>query len=141
MLRSIAAEQSAHLSWEPGELEESDRDHQAEAGAALFQEVYAEKADELKARIHDAHPLMARWMIREGYGRVLSRPGLDKSVRELLALASLAVLGVSPQVKAHIGGAFRLGATKRQIVETIYMCAGISPVPDRELYLDWAKKL
>ena len=103
--------------------------------------MYADKSEDLKTRINEAHPLMARWMIREGYGRVLSRAGLNGYERELLALSSLLALGVSPQVKAHIGGAFNLGASKRQILETVYLCAEISPVPDRASYLEWAKKL
>jgi 4-carboxymuconolactone decarboxylase len=141
VLRDTLNKNRADISWDQSELAEAEPKVLEEAGATLFERVYADKSEDLKARITEAHPLMARWMIREGYGRVLSRAGLDGYERELLALSSLLALGVSPQVKAHIGGAFNLGATKRQILETVYLCIGISPVPDRELYLEWAKKL
>ncbi|MEJ2539672.1 MAG: hypothetical protein P8188_06840 [Gemmatimonadota bacterium] len=49
-------------------------------------------------------------MIREGYGKVLGRPGLALWRRECCIVALLAVLGVGPQLRSHLRGALRTGA-------------------------------
>jgi 4-carboxymuconolactone decarboxylase len=54
-------------------------------------------------------------MIAEGYGRVLSRPGLGALERELLTVAALAALGWEPQLASHLLGARRLGASLAQL--------------------------
>jgi len=141
LLRNVLETRSIELTWDPDALEEPDQETAERQGERLFERVYGERADEIKARIVRAHPLMARWMIREGYGRVLSMPGLTEAERELAALASLVALGVTPQAKAHIWGAFRLGATKEAITETIYLAGATSPGPDLSLYLKWAAEL
>jgi 4-carboxymuconolactone decarboxylase len=51
---------------------------------------------------------------------VMTRPGLDLLTRELLLIASCTTLATAtPQLRAHIDAARRLGATREQIVETI----------------------
>jgi 4-carboxymuconolactone decarboxylase len=51
---------------------------------------------------------------------VMARPGLDLLTRELLLIASCTTLGhATPQLRAHIDAARRVGATREQIVETI----------------------
>ena len=65
------------------------------------------------------HPSLWAWILRDGYGRVLSRPGLPARDRELLAVAVLAALGLDPQREAHVRGARRLGATPAQVAEAL----------------------
>jgi hypothetical protein len=54
-------------------------------------------------------------MIEQGYGRVLTRPGLSGPVRELIAVTVLAALGWERQLVSHLLGAVRLGATPAAI--------------------------
>ena len=51
-------------------------------------------------------------MIEQGYGRVLSRPGLGARERELITVAALAALGWQRQLVSHVLGALRIGASE-----------------------------
>ena len=51
------------------------------------------------------------WMVFEGYGKVLSRPGLELWRRECCIVAILAVLGAGPQLRSHLRGALRTGTS------------------------------
>ena len=61
------------------------------------------------------HPDLADWILEDGYGRVLSRPGLSVRERELLVVAVLSTLDVPAQLKSHQLGALRVGATEAQV--------------------------
>jgi 4-carboxymuconolactone decarboxylase len=84
-------------------------------GEALCRAVYGPVYARLLAGVRRAHPDLARWMIEQGYGRVLSRPGLDPAARELVAVAVLAVGGWERQLTSHLRGAQRLGAPRPAI--------------------------
>ena len=85
-------------------------------GARLCRRIYGPSYGPLMRRMKALHPDLAGWILRDGYGRVLSRPGLSVRERELLALAALQALGgMEKQVESHRRGARRVGATERQI--------------------------
>jgi len=53
----------------------------------------------------------------------MARPGLDLLTREYIVIASCVTLGhTTPQLKAHVDAALKLGASKQQIVEVILQC-------------------
>jgi 4-carboxymuconolactone decarboxylase len=91
-------------------------------GVRLCRRVYGASYGRLMKRMEGLHPDLAAWILEEGYGRVLSRPGLSGKERELLAVAALAALpGAGPQREAHERGARRLGATAREVREARYV--------------------
>ena len=91
--------------------DEGDGDHDFEArGAALFERIYADNADGVRARLATFHPDYHRWIAQHAYGRVLARPGLGAEVRELCAVAALLALGQDRQLASHARGAVRCGA-------------------------------
>lgn len=57
------------------------------------------------------HPEFSDWIIQDGYGKVLSRPGLSLKERELIAIAVLAALGWRRQLNSHIAGSLNAGAS------------------------------
>ena len=61
------------------------------------------------------HPELAEWILADGYGRVLSRPGLTIRERELIVVAVLAALRLPKQLESHVRGARRVGATGREV--------------------------
>lgn len=61
------------------------------------------------------HPDLAEWILSNGYGQVLSRPGLSIRERELIVVAVLAALRVPLQLRSHVSGARRVGASEREI--------------------------
>jgi 4-carboxymuconolactone decarboxylase len=84
-------------------------------GTALARRVYGTSYPNLVRNVTALHPDLARWMIEQGYGRVLSRPGLDGRARELVAVAVLAAGGWERQLVSHLLGARRLGAPLRDV--------------------------
>lgn len=79
-------------------------------GEALCRRVYGPAFPRLLASVRSLHPHLARWMIEQGYGRVLARPGLPARTRELVTVAVLAACGRERQLVSHLLGARRLGA-------------------------------
>jgi 4-carboxymuconolactone decarboxylase len=67
------------------------------------------------ARMRGFHPELAEWILADGYGRVLSRPGLTIRERELIVVAVLAALRLPKQLESHVRGARRVGATSREV--------------------------
>ena len=97
-------------------LGESD---EHERGRALFERIYERDAPKVRAMLRDGHPDFERWIEGHAYGRILSRPGLEPRLRELLAVAGLAALGQDRQVASHARGALRCGATPREVADVI----------------------
>lgn len=54
-------------------------------------------------------PELAGWIVEEGYGKVLSRPGVSLRLRELFAVALLAATGFPKQLFAHLRALVEMG--------------------------------
>jgi 4-carboxymuconolactone decarboxylase len=96
-------------------------------GQALCRRVYGGAYDKLLMTMARISPDLARWMVVEGYGKVLSRSVLGPRGAELVALGALLALDVPDQLRAHIRGAFHCGATAEEIEEVIATAALIAP--------------
>ncbi|TFG49315.1 MAG: carboxymuconolactone decarboxylase family protein [Gemmatimonadales bacterium] len=70
-------------------------------------------------------------MVTEGYGRTLSRPGLDLRRRELCTVAQTAVLDTPHQLHSHLRGALHAGATEQEIEETLALATAGLPARRR----------
>jgi 4-carboxymuconolactone decarboxylase len=88
-------------------------------GERTCRTVYGEMYERLRVNIRDLHPALDTWMIVEGYGKVLSRPGLDLKRRELCIVAACAVLEQERQLHSHLHGALNAGATPAEVDETL----------------------
>jgi 4-carboxymuconolactone decarboxylase len=84
-------------------------------GEELCAVVYGENYRKLRESVRALHPVVDSWMITEGYGRTLARPGLDLRRRELCTVAQTAVLEAPRQLHSHLRGALNAGATFGQI--------------------------
>ena len=84
-------------------------DSAEERGEALCRRVYGGNYEALRRNIAALHPSLDRWMVAEGYGRVLGRPGADPSLREACIVAVLAVLDAPAQLHSHLRGAVAVG--------------------------------
>jgi 4-carboxymuconolactone decarboxylase len=91
----------------------------ARQGEETCRTVYGEMYDRLRVNIRQLHPAFDTWMIVEGYGKVLSRPGLDLKRRELCVVAACAVLEQERQLHSHLHGALNAGATADEVDETL----------------------
>jgi len=81
-----------------------------ERGAQLFDRIYGEGAEPVRAMLDEHSADYAAMIAEHAYGRVLSRPGLDAASRELIASCALAALGQDRQLASHARGALRCGA-------------------------------
>ncbi|HEX5818690.1 MAG TPA: carboxymuconolactone decarboxylase family protein [Gemmatimonadales bacterium] len=84
-------------------------------GEATCEIVYGTNYEKLRENVRALHPAVDLWMITEGYGRTLSRPGLDLMRRELCTVAQTAVLETERQLHSHLKGALNAGADPVQI--------------------------
>jgi 4-carboxymuconolactone decarboxylase len=84
-------------------------------GERLCARVYGPAYAKLRSSVARLHPDLAAWMIEQGYGRVLTRPGLSGPARELIAVTVLAAGGWERQLVSHLLGAARLGASPAEI--------------------------
>lgn len=103
-----------------------------ERGEAVCRTVYAGQYERLRANIRGLHPDMERWMVDEGYGKVLGRPGLPLVTRELCIAALLAALDAPRQLYAHLRGALNAGAAPDQVEEALALAADVGTVAARE---------
>jgi 4-carboxymuconolactone decarboxylase len=103
-----------------------------ERGEATCRAVYGKHYEQLRNNIRALHPALEQWMIVEGYGKTLSRGGLDVLRRELCSVAMLVPQGVPRQLLSHLSGAMNAGATKEQVDEVLSLAAGL-PVRSRNL--------
>ncbi|HEX6433924.1 MAG TPA: carboxymuconolactone decarboxylase family protein, partial [Gemmatimonadales bacterium] len=87
----------------------------ARRGEELCEMVYGDNYRKLRESVRALHPAVDSWMITEGYGRTLARPGLDLRRRELCTVAQTAVIEAPRQLHSHLRGALNAGATLGQI--------------------------
>ena len=77
--------------------------------------IYGENYRKLRESVRTLHPVIDAWMITEGYGWTLGRPGLDLMRCELCTVAQTAVLEAPKQLHSHLRGALNAGASFGQI--------------------------
>ena len=98
-----------------GEHVAVERDMWLQRGEEVCGAVYGGQYERLRANIRGLHPDMECWMVEEGYGKVLARPGLSLQQRELCIVAQLVVLDVPRQLYSHLRGALNVGATESAV--------------------------
>lgn len=112
----------------------------AERGARVCRVVYGGQYERLRSNIRARHPDMDRWMIVEGYGKVLGRPGMALELRELCIVALLAVQDLPTQLFSHLRGALNAGATPRRVEAALAIARHLSePEAARRALQVWAR--
>lgn len=96
-------------------------------GVATCERVYAGQYGRLRRNIAALHPDMERWMLTEGYGKVLGRPGLDLVAREASIVALLAGQDAEPQLFSHLRGALNVGADETLMTAVVDQLAESLP--------------
>ena len=81
--------------------------------------VYGDMYEKLRLNVRDLHPALDAWMVIDGYGKVLSRPGLDLERRELCVVAACAAMGQDRQLHSHLHGALNVGVSPDVITAAI----------------------
>jgi 4-carboxymuconolactone decarboxylase len=111
-----------------------------EQGEQTCATVYGDVYERLRGNIRRLHPALDDWMIVEGYGKVLSRPGLDLPRRELCIVAACAASGQDRQLHAHLHGAVNAGAQPSVVDSAIDAMADLlGDSRARSVRLLWAR--
>ena len=109
-------------------------------GEATCATVYGPMYDRLRDNIRHLHPLLDDWMITEGYGKVLSRPGLDLARRELCIVAACAATLQDRQLHSHLHGARNAGAAVSVVDAVVDSLTDVlGPARLRDVKLLWAR--
>ena len=96
--------------------------------------IYGESYEMLRRNIRGLHPALDTWMITDGYGKVLSRPGLDLKTRELCIVAACAASGQQRQLHSHLHGALNAGATLNEVEAALSALSSLVQQADLERY-------
>ena len=88
-------------------------------GSVICRTVYGRAYEKLRGSVRRVHPALDDWMVREGYGKVLARDGLDLPARELCIVAILAATGWEPQLHSHLRGALHAGCEPTAVEEAL----------------------
>jgi 4-carboxymuconolactone decarboxylase len=96
-------------------LGEEWRERGEQTCAAVYDGMY----EKLRLNVRDLHPALDTWMVVEGYGKVLSRPGLDLPRRELCIVAACAATGQDRQLHSHLRGALNVGVEPSTLGEAL----------------------
>ncbi len=101
-----------------------------EACAAVYGGFY----EPLRANVAALHPALDAWMVVEGYGKLLGRPGLDLRRRELCVMAVCAVARQERQLHSHVHGSRHVGATPDEIRGVLAVVDDLLPEALRDRY-------
>ena len=124
----------------PAEDDDSAVSDFADRGEATCATVYGEFYDRLRVNIRGLHPALDRWMITEGYGKVLGRPLLDLARRELCVVAACAIARQDRQLHSHLHGALNAGASAGVVTAALQLLSPLIGDDDMRRYLGlWAR--
>jgi alkylhydroperoxidase/carboxymuconolactone decarboxylase family protein YurZ len=84
-------------------------------GSELCRRIYYPNYEQLINNMRRISPELSEWMIVEGYGKVLSRPGPEPLEREIASIVFLCCSGHPVQLFSHVRGARNLGAGQSQL--------------------------
>jgi 4-carboxymuconolactone decarboxylase len=96
-------------------LGEEWRERGEQTCAAVYDGMY----EKLRLNVRDLHPALDSWMVVDGYGKVLSRPGLDLPRRELCIVAACAAMAQDRQLHSHLRGALNVGIEPATLGEAL----------------------
>ncbi len=140
-----AAREWRRISGRAAPAEDPDAAHASpaswrERGEATCGVVYGPFYAKLRQNIRALHPALDSWMIVEGYGKVLGRPGLDLGRRELCVVASCAAQRQDRQLHSHLHGALHAGASPADVEGTLHTIADFLSADDVQRYtMLWAR--
>ena len=112
----------------PGTDESEDVELAAEwreRGEQTCAAVYGDMYERLPLNVRDLHPALDSWMVVDGYGKVLGRPGLDLQRRELCVVAACAAMGQDRQLLSHLHGALNVGVEPAALGATLEAIADL----------------
>ncbi|MCI0405519.1 MAG: hypothetical protein L0Z48_04605 [candidate division Zixibacteria bacterium] len=92
-------------------------------GRKTCRRIYREKFPALMENLRQKSPELAGWIIEEGYGKVLSRPGAELRLRELFSVCLLSATGFPKQLFAHLRALVEMGEEPENLARLVRRAA------------------
>lgn len=86
------------------------------------QAIFGAQEDRILNRLAALDPDLMAYIRDFAYDTVYERPGLDLRTKELLACVLLVSLGSPDELRTHLRGALRAGATEQEVREALLLC-------------------
>ena len=103
-------------------------------GEATCATVYGGFYPGLRRTVRALHPALDAWMVVDGYGKILSRPGLDLARRELCVVAACAATRQERQLHSHLHGALNAGASPAAVSAALAEAGSFLSAADARSY-------
>ena len=130
LVAAVALRQVEPTSGDPGDAADYSRWRDWLArGEDTCRRIYGANYDRLRRNVVALHPALDARIVMDGYGRAISRPGLDLKRRELCAIAMLVAQGVPHQLHSHLRGALNAGVAPEEVDETLDIAARAAGAP------------
>jgi 4-carboxymuconolactone decarboxylase len=91
----------------------------ARRGREVCRAVYGDQLDPLLEGLANLHPDLPELVIEVGYGRMMARPGLPLTTRELCMVGMLVPWRADTQLYSHLRGALRVGASHDDVEQAV----------------------
>jgi 4-carboxymuconolactone decarboxylase len=109
-------------------------------GEVVCRNVYGANYEKLRENVSALDPDLDRWMVEDGYGKVIGRPELDLATRELATVALLAVWNSPRQLHSHLRGALNAGASGDEVSAAVEIASRYLDLPEKAAVEElWAK--
>ena len=92
-------------------------------GMAQGRKMLGSKWDRIVAALEKIDPVLTEEVVGYAYGEIYPRPGLDLRTRELLAVTTLTLQGLGPQLKTHVHAALQAGVSEAELMEAFLQLA------------------
>jgi 4-carboxymuconolactone decarboxylase len=110
-------------------------------GEQLFARVYGPHLERVSGTLRALDPELLDWVLEDAYGKVLARGFLPPSEVECLAVVLLAAQGLTRQLKGHVAGALRCGASPDDVRRCLVAAAAWIAEPVRTRAEHWLVQL
>jgi len=104
----------------PGEPDSRSPEEVSASGRATFERIYGDKTDAVLAQLESLHPGLAGHVLEAAYGKVLAASELPLGLREMLAVAALALAALPTPLESHIRGAMCNGFTADAVEDILH---------------------
>jgi 4-carboxymuconolactone decarboxylase len=106
-----------------------DMDERARRAQAIRNTIFGKEYAQAKEERLPIEDEIQRAVGDFAFGEAWSRPGLPLKTRSLITIAMLAAMYRTDQLRAHVGGALRIGVTPDEILETLMQVGVYAGLP------------
>ncbi len=95
-------------------------------GRKTLKRIYGNTVNRLLVNLKSLHDVVPDIIVRDVYGRIISRPGLSLREREIVNVVVLTIQHLDQQLYSHIRGALRLRVTSETLRSSILLATQIA---------------